>query len=39
VRSDMVNGMPRTNGAPKRPAPVEAFLEDFDNLDDDLVFE
>jgi hypothetical protein len=40
VRSDMINGMPRASGAPKRaPAPAEAFVEDFDNSDDDLVFE
>lgn len=40
VRSDMINGMPRIAGAPTRPqAPVETFVEDFDNSDDDLVFE
>lgn len=40
VRSDMVNGMPRPAGAPKRaPVASEAFVEDFDNADDDLVFE
>lgn len=40
VRSDMVNGMPRTSTTPKRgPAPVEAFVEDFDNADEDLIFE
>lgn len=40
VRSDMVNGMPRVAGAAKRPAkPSQAFVEDFDNSDDDLVFE
>lgn len=39
VRSDMINGMPRAPSA-KRAAPVaEAFVEDFDNSDDDLVFE
>lgn len=40
VRSDMVNGMPRTGGA-KGPAAAatQAFVEDFDNSDDDLVFE
>jgi hypothetical protein len=38
VRSDMVNGMPRAAGA-KRPAAAPAFVEDFDNSDDDLVFE
>jgi len=37
VRSDMINGMPRAADSPKR-AP-EAFVEDFDNSDDDLVFE
>jgi hypothetical protein len=39
VRSDMVNGMPRAAGAPKRAAASPAFVEDFDNSDDDLVFE
>ena len=41
VRSDMVNGMPRTTGAVKRPVatPAETFVEDFDSSDDDLVFE
>ncbi|GEM_PF-2518591 len=40
VRSDMINGMPRPAGAAKRaPAVSEAFVEDFDNADDDLVFE
>ncbi len=40
VRSDMVNGMPRAVGSTKRSAPVaEAFVEDFDIADDDLVFE
>lgn len=39
VRSDMVNGMPRAAGAAKRPAAPQAFVEDFDNSDDDLVFE
>ena len=38
VRSDMINGMPRT-GAQKKAKPVEAYVEDFDNADDDLVFE
>jgi len=41
VRSDMVNGMPRAAGSTaKRPAaPVESFVKDFDNSDDDLIFE
>ena len=39
VRSDMVNGMPRTSGASKRAPAPEAFIEDFDNSDEDLVFE
>jgi hypothetical protein len=40
VRSDMINGMPRAAGSPKRPAaPVDAYIEDFDISDDDLVFE
>ena len=41
VRSDMVNGMPRVAGSTaKRPAPpADSFVEDFDNSDDDLVFE
>lgn len=38
VRSDMINGMPRT-GAHKKAKPAEAYVEDFDNADDDLVFE
>jgi hypothetical protein len=38
VRSDMVNGMPRTRGA-SAPAPKETFVEDFDVNDDDLAFE
>ena len=38
VRSDMINGMPRT-GAQKKAKPVETYVEDFDNTDDDLVFE
>lgn len=37
VRSDMINGMPR---ATKRPATAqELFVEDFDEVDEDLVFE
>ena len=41
VRSDMVNGMPRAAGSTaKRSAPAaDAYIEDFDNSDDDLVFE
>lgn len=40
VRSDMVNGMPRSAGARKTATAVtDAFLEDFDNCDDDLAFE
>ncbi|MEZ5960112.1 MAG: hypothetical protein R3C30_06740 [Hyphomonadaceae bacterium] len=39
VRSDMINGMPRATSV-KRTAPaVEAFVEDFDASEDDLVFE
>lgn len=38
VRSDMVNGMPRTTGASKQAKP-QTFIEDFVNSDDDLVFE
>jgi hypothetical protein len=38
VRSDMVNGMPRTRGA-SAPAAKETFVEDFDVNDDDLAFE
>ena len=38
VRSDMVNGMPRSASG-KKPAPPEAYIEDFDTSDDDLVFE
>jgi len=40
VRSDMVNGMPRSAGSRKTAAAVsDAFVEDFDNCDDDLAFE
>lgn len=39
VRSDMVNGMPRAAGSPKRAPAPEAYVEDFDNSDEDLVFE
>jgi hypothetical protein len=42
VRSDMVNGMPRSAVQGKRAAPPianDAFVEDFDNADDDLLFE
>lgn len=40
VRSDMVNGMPRTTGA-RKSAPVaeEVFVEDFDLDSEDLAFE
>lgn len=40
VRSDMVNGMPRTKkqGA-STPAAKDVFVEDFDAADDDLAFE
>jgi len=38
VRSDMINGMPRKTSQ-KKSRPIEAFVEDFDNADDDLVFE
>lgn len=42
VRSDMINGMPRAASG-KKPAaaaaPAETYVEDFDNSDDDLVFE
>ncbi len=42
VRSDMVNGMPRTAVQARRAAAKpanDAFVEDFDNADEDLVFE
>jgi hypothetical protein len=39
VRSDMVNGMPRAASGKKPAAPVEVFIEDFDDSDDDLAFE
>ncbi|MBX3429805.1 MAG: hypothetical protein KF779_09505 [Hyphomonadaceae bacterium] len=39
VRSDMVNGMPRTVSEQSRVAPAQAYVEDFDNSDSDLVFE
>ncbi len=41
VRSDMVNGMPRAASGKKTAAnaPAETYIEDFDNSDDDLVFE
>lgn len=39
VRSDMVNGMPRVGGAKGPAAASQAFVEDFDNSDDDLTFE
>jgi hypothetical protein len=38
VRSDMVNGMPRSVSAGARK-PADAFVEDFDLSDDDLAFE
>jgi hypothetical protein len=37
VRSDMVNGRPRTGGA--KPILQEVFVEDFDADKDDIVFE
>ncbi len=40
VRSDMVNGMPREAATAKGvSAAAAAYVEDFDNSDDDLVFE
>lgn len=39
VRSDMINGMPRAAGAKRPASSVDAFVEDFDKADDDLVFE
>ncbi|MBL8545037.1 MAG: hypothetical protein JNL81_01155 [Hyphomonadaceae bacterium] len=40
VRSDMINGMPRAAGAkPKKVAPAETYVEEFDQSDDDLAFE
>lgn len=39
VRSDMVNGMPRSAVTAKGATPAHACVEDFDNSDDDLVFE
>jgi hypothetical protein len=39
VRSDMVNGMPRVRGASAKPHLQEVFVEDFDEVDPDLVFE
>lgn len=38
VRSDMVNGMPRTHAMPGCPA-QDVFIEEFDPEDDDLAFE
>jgi hypothetical protein len=39
VRSDMINGMPRT-GPKRAAAPAnDVFVEDFDEVDDDLAFE
>lgn len=37
VRSDMVNGRPRTGAAKQRPQ--EVFVEDFDAANDDIAFE
>ena len=40
VRSDMINGMPRSTPAKKAAPPVQdVFVEDFDAEDDDLAFE
>lgn len=41
VRSDMINGMPRhaVKAAVAKAAPAEVFVEDFDQVDHDLVFE
>lgn len=39
VRSDMVNGMPRSASARRPSAAAEVFLDDFDYGDDDLTFE
>ena len=36
VRSDMINGMPRSIVASKRGARADAFVEAFDGADDDL---
>lgn len=41
VRSDMVNGFPRTGSVKRAPlqAVNDAFVEDFSEVDDDLAFE
>lgn len=39
VRSDMINGRPRTVARMTGVAPVLLHIEDVDNSDDDLVFE
>ncbi|MGD9967363.1 MAG: hypothetical protein AB7T59_12630 [Hyphomonadaceae bacterium] len=41
VRSDMINGMPRTAAPlkPGAPATAHVFVEEFDGSSDDLVFE
>lgn len=42
VRSDMINGMPRSVVAKSgvaTPAPQDIYVEEFDSSDDDLVFE
>ncbi|MGQ0532239.1 MAG: hypothetical protein ACT4OF_06055 [Caulobacteraceae bacterium] len=43
VRSDMINGMPRSAVAAKRgtpvPPPTTGLVTDFEDVDDDLVFE
>lgn len=39
VRSDMINGMPRSAIGRPKPARDEVFVEEFDEIDDDLVFE
>jgi hypothetical protein len=40
VRSDMVNGMPRTSGKKKAAVPaLDDFVEDFDDAEHDVAFE
>jgi hypothetical protein len=39
VRSDMVNGMPRSVGPGERAPAPDAFVEDLDLSNDDLAFE